>query len=171
VAVAGATLAVAATLVLASGQVASSSEPVAYCPIPSGATAWAFHAGVPITGATGTYAHGHGSVSGGSAAGVICQVDRARGAPDRQIILSIHSLISLQHAVPVSGALGNVMRLGVRVKSSTDPKCKVGTAGQAMIVATYNGAHHDSVELSFPSACRRHRHDYTGTDVVALVPP
>ncbi|HEY5318963.1 MAG TPA: hypothetical protein VIJ20_13325, partial [Solirubrobacteraceae bacterium] len=149
--------------------------PPAYCSIPTvNSPPWGFHVGEQITGATGTYAHGHGniSLSAHTVSGVICQVDRVRGAPDRQIILSVdHHLVSAVHGAVLLGVPGNVMKIDVRVKSSTDPECAVGTSGEVTIFASYNGVHRDLVQLSFPAACRRHNHRYTGLGVVTNVPP
>jgi hypothetical protein len=166
-----ATILTGVALVGAAGPASGSGHPVAFCVIGAGSQTWAFHAGGPITGPTGSYAHGHGGLAGGSVNGVICQVDRVSGAPDRQIVVSVTKLIRHQHAVSRPGNLGNLMTVRVKVKSSTDPKCKVGTRGTVSIYATYNGVHADTVQFSFPRACRRHRHSYSGPGVVALVPP
>jgi hypothetical protein len=146
---------------------------VAYCPLPAyhGSQAWGFHAGVPVSAAAGSYAHGRGSLQGEHAGGAICQVDRVAGSPDRQIILSIgHGAVTPEHAVTVGGVLGNEMRLPVHVRSSTDTRCKVGTNGTVTLFASYNGVHKDSVRFTFPTACGRHDHLYSGSGVVALVP-
>ena len=135
---------------------------------------WGFHAGHPITGATGTYArgHGHANLTARTADGVICQVNRARGKRDREIILSIGHLFNYSSHYAVKwGVPGNIIQLNVRVKHSTDPRCRVGTPGQVTIFASYNGVHRDSVQFSFPPACARHRRLYTGLDVVTNVPP
>ena len=63
------------------------------------------------------------------------------------------------------------MKIDVRVQSSTDPECAVGTAGEVTIFASFNGVHRDSVALVFPAACARHDHLYRGQDVVTNVPP
>lgn len=99
------------------------------------------------------------------------QVDRTPGPRDRQIIMSVTGgAVIPRHAVVFDGALSNQMTLPVRVSSSTDRRCAVGTKGTATLVATYNGVHNDSVQLAFPRACRDHDHHYTGSRVVALVP-
>jgi hypothetical protein len=69
------------------------------------------------------------------------------------------------------GVPGNIMKIDVRVKSTTDPRCPVGSHGQATIFASYNNVHADDVQFSFSSACKDHRHRYTGTSVVTSVPP
>ena len=135
---------------------------------------WGFHAGHPITGATGTYARGHGyaNLSARTAKGNICQVNRARHKPDREIILTVGPrFIYSSHYAVKWGVPGNIIQLNVRVRHSTDPKCRVGTPGTVTIFASYNGVHRDSVQFSFPAACARHRRLYTGRDVVTNVPP
>lgn len=172
----GGGLASAATVLLVSATAAS--LPVAYCSaIPTvniPRQAWGFHGGQPITGATGSYTRGHGTInlSARTVSGIICQVDRVRNAPDRQIILSVgHQLVYASHHAVMFGVRGNIMKIDVRVKSTTDPECAVGTSGEATIFASYNGVHEDSVQFSFRAACKRHRHRYTGQSVVTNVPP
>lgn len=162
----------------ASGPTGHRSRATAYCSafpiveVPK--EAWGFHGGQPITGATGSYTRGHGTIdlSARTVSGIICQVDRVAGAPDRQIVLSVgrHLLHASHHAV-MFGVPGNIMRIDVRVKSTTDPGCPVGTPGEATIFASYNNVHEDSVQYSLPAACKSHRHRYTGPDVVTNVPP
>jgi hypothetical protein len=135
---------------------------------------WGFHAGQPYPGAVGSYARGHGNIDlgAGTANGVICQVDRVRGAGERQVILSIvREVIHTSHHATMLGVEGNIMRIHVRVASSTDAGCAVGTIGEATIFASYNGVHEDLVRFSFPAACRDHDHRYTGGSVVTNVPP
>ena len=168
----------AATLSLTGAAVSAGSHWTNYCQAIPIVTVtpemWGFHAGHPITGATGTYArgHGHANLSARTADGVICQVNRARGKRDREIILSIgHRFNYSSHYAEKWGVPGNIIQLNVRVKHSIDPRCRVGTPGQVTIFASYNGVHRDSVQFSFPAACERHRRLYTGLDVVTNVPP
>ena len=168
-----AALAALGAVAIASAPAVGSGPPVAYCSLPTyhGTPAWAFRAGVPIHGSSGSYAHGRGSLNGHSAGGAICQVDRVAGSPDRQIVLSIgRSAVTPHHAVSVGGALGNRIVLPVRVASSTDSRCKVGTLGTVTLFATYNGVHRDTARLRFGKACSSHDHAYKGSAVVALVP-
>lgn len=150
----------------------AASVPPAYCSLPSGPAnpSWAFHAGAPILAGSGTYAHGHGTLSAQHVTGQICQVDRTAGSPDRQVILSVHGAATPQHAVTVHGVLGNRIVLPVRVSNSTDPRCRVGTKGNVTVFSSYNGVHRDSLDFAFPRACRDHDHHYSGPHVVALVP-
>ena len=48
------------------------------------------------------------------------------------------------------GVPGNIMKIIVRVKSSTDPRCEVGTLGNVTLFASYNGVRSDSVQFFFP---------------------
>lgn len=135
---------------------------------------WGFHAGQPIPGPSTSYARGHGKIdlAAQTASGVICQVDRSRDAAERQIVLAIgRHVVHTSHDAVMFGVPGNIMQVHVRVASSTDPRCPAGTLGEATIFASYNGVHADSFQLSFPAACKDHRHRYTGGDVVTNVPP
>jgi hypothetical protein len=163
---------------LAVGVQPAASQPVAYCGVIPIVTvqkeAWGFHGGQPITGATGSYARGHGQIdlTARTTSGIICQVDRVRNAPDRQIVLSVgNQLVYSSHYATMFGVPGNIMKIDVRVKSTTDPRCAVGTRGQVTIFASYNNVHEDSIQFSFPAACKDHRHRYTGPSVVTNVPP
>lgn len=164
-----------AALLLPLPSLAAPARKPAYCHIPTiNYSPWGFHTGVPITGATGSYAHGHGNfeLSSRTASGIMCQVDRVRNGPDRQIILSIgHHLAYYSHTAKMWGYPGNLVKLTVRVQKSTDPSCPVGTVGQVTIFASYNGIHQDSVQFSFPAACQGHRHLYHSQSVVTNVMP
>jgi hypothetical protein len=157
---------------------AAASRPAAYCSaipyvnVPK--QAWGFSAGKPITGATGSYARGHGTINltAHTTTGIVCQVDRVSNAPDRQIILSVaHHLVYASHHAVKFGVPGNIMTVDVRVTNTTDPNCPVGTSGQMTLFASFNGVRKDSVQFSFPAACRDHRRTYTGSLVNTNVPP
>lgn len=162
-------------LALAAGP--AGAYPVQYCaqiPIVGGIPPWGFHTGQPITGRAGSYARGHGDVNlaTGTVSGILCQVDRVGNQPDRLIIMTVrgHLLYHSHHAV-LWGYPGNLIRFTVRVKSSADPRCKVGTLGQVTLFGSYNGVRSDSVRFRFPAACRDHDHLYHGTQVNNQVPP
>jgi hypothetical protein len=156
---------------------ASAGYPVQYCsqiPIVQGIPPWGFHTGKVITGATGSYARGHGRInlSANTVSGILCQVDRVRNQPDRLIIMTVkHHLLYHSHHAWMWGYEGNIMRIAVRVKSSTDPRCKVGTIGKVTLFASYNNVRSDSVKFVFPSACSDHDHLYHGPQVNNQVPP
>jgi len=163
-----------AVIVMAGSATAS---PVQYCaqiPIVGGIPPWGFHTGAPITAATGSYARGHGDINlaANTVSGILCQVDRVRHQPDRLIIMTVeHHLVSHSHTAVIWGVPGNVMTIIVRVQSSTDPRCPVGTPGHATLFASYNGVRSDSVRFTFRGACRRHDHLYHGPQVNNQVPP
>jgi hypothetical protein len=150
---------------------------VQYCsqiPIVGGIPPWGFHTGAPITGSTGSYARGHGNINlaANTVSGILCQVDRVHRRPDRLIVMTVnrHLVYHSHHAV-MWGFPGNVMKIVVRVQSSTDPRCRVGTIGHVTLFASYNGVRSDSVRFMFPAACSDHNHLYHGTQVNNQVPP
>ena len=171
-------LATAAIVAVHAVSLAAASLPVDYCQVipivQIQPQQWGFHGGQPITGASGSYTRGHGNINltARTVNGIICQVDRVPSAPDRQIVLSVApKLVYASHTATMFGVLGNIMKIDVRVKSSTDPKCAVGTSGVVTVFASYNNVHRDSVQFSFPAACQDHTHSYTGTSVITNVPP
>ena len=164
-------------LALALGAGAATAQPVQYCaqiPIVGGIPPWGFHTGQPISGASGSYARGHGNISltARTVSGILCQVDRVRNQPDRLIIMTVQRrLVYYSHTAVMWGWPGNEMRVIVRVKSSTDPRCKVGTLGHLTVFASYNGVRSDSIQFTFPAACADHDHLYHGSQVNNQVPP
>jgi hypothetical protein len=150
---------------------------VQYCsqiPIVGGIPPWGFHTGQPITGPTGSYARGHGDINltANTVSGILCQVDRVYGQPDRLIIMTVkHHLLYHSHHAVMWGFPGNLMKIAVRVKTSADPRCKAGTIGHVTLFASYNGVRSDSVQFAFPPACKDHNHLYHGPQVNNQVPP
>jgi hypothetical protein len=115
-------------------------------------------------------ARGHGKVNlqRRTVSGVMCQTNR----DGTSILLSIgHHLLFASHHAVMFGVAGNIVKAPVRVKKTSDPNCPAGTRGKLTVFASYNNIHRDSVQLSFPPACKRHRHRYTGSSVVTNVPP
>jgi hypothetical protein len=155
----------------------ASAQSVDYCsqvPIVYGIPPWGFNTGQPITGATGSYARGHGDInlSTKTVSGILCQVFRVPRQPDRLIIMTVeHHLVYQSHYASMWGFPGNIMKINVRVQSSTDPGCKVGTIGHVTLFASYNGVRSDSVQFFFPAACKDHNHLYHGPQVNNQVPP
>ncbi len=82
-----------------------------------------------------------------------------------------HHLLYHSHHAVMCGYPGNVVKVVVRVKKSTDPRCRVGARGRATLFASCNGVCSDSVQFFFPSACRDQDHLYRGTQVNNQVPP
>lgn len=156
---------------------AATGRPLQDCaqiPIVGGIPPWGFHTGPPITGATGSFARGHGNIDLGAdtVSGILCQVDRFAGQPDRLVIMTVeHHLVYHSHYAMRWGYPGNIMKIVVRVKSSTDPRCMVGTVGRVTLFASYNGVRSDSVQFRFPAACSDHDHLYHGPQVDNQVPP
>jgi hypothetical protein len=155
----------------------ASAYPVQYCsqiPIVGGIPPWGFHTGAPITGKTGSYARGHGNIdlATNTVSGILCQVNRVAQQPDRLIIMTVeHHLVYHSHHAVVWGVPGNIMKIIVRVRSSTDRECQVGTVGRVTLFASYNGVRSDSVKFTFPAACKDHDHLYHGPQVNNQVPP
>src|ERR1700742_2706178 len=156
----------------------SASATVQYCasvPIFHGTPPWGFNTGQPISGPTGSYARGHGDISltHNTVSGILCQVDRVRHQPDRLIVMTVkHHLVYHSHHAVMWGVPGNIMKIVVRVQSSTDGRCKVGTLGHVTLFASYNNVRSDSVQFFFPkSSCSDHDHLYHGTQVNNQVPP
>jgi len=147
-----------------------------YCsqiPVVGGIPPWGFHTGPPLTAANGSFARGHGQISltANTVSGILCQVDRSRGR-DRLIVMTVeHHLLYHSHYAVLWGYPGNIMVVNVKVRSSNDPRCRVGTVGRLTLFASYNGVRSDSVRFSFPRACAPHDHLYHGSQVNNQVPP
>ena len=167
----------ASLLALADVATSATAYQVQYCaqvPIVGGIPPWGFHTGAPITGPTGSYARGHGNINlaANTVSGILCQVDRVLHQPDRLIIMTVeHHLVYHSHHATLWGYPGNIMKIIVRVTSSADAECKVGTYGRVTLFASYNGVRSDSVQFTFPAACRDHDHLYHGPQVNNQVPP
>ena len=165
-----AVLALMTLLLLSSmaGYAAGYSPGCGQIPIVYGIPPWGFHTGPPI-GETGSFARGHGEINleANTVSGIICQED-GRGA----ITMTVeHHLVYHSHYAELWGFPGNIMRITLRVRASSDPKCKVGTVGRATLFASYNGVRSDSVQFLFPAACRDQDQLYHGAQVNNQVPP
>lgn len=155
-------------------QAAGYSPGCGQVPIVYGTPPWGFHTGAPITGATGSFARGHGEIDleAHTVSGILCQEDHFRNQPTRSITMTVeHRLLYQSHYAAMWGFPGNIMKIKVRVRASDDPECKVGTVGRATLFASYNGVRSDSVQFSFPASCETHDHLYHGTQVNNQVPP
>ena len=108
-------------------------------------------------------------LSSGSISGTVCQVNIAGGV-QKLIVLKPTRVLSHTHYGKPFGQLGNLMAVQVKVKSSTDKNCKVGTTGTMTVNATYNGVKSASVQFGFPAACKGHNQTYHSSQVDALVP-
>jgi hypothetical protein len=162
-----ASLAAAVCCVAWSGTAASAATSCSQVPTVYGIPPWGFHTG-SYSGEP-SFAKGHGNINleANTVSGVMCQQDR-RGT----IIMSVeHHLVYHSHYATMWGYPGNVMKIVVRVRSSTDPRCRVGTVGRSTLFASYNGVRSDSVQLFFPPACRDQNRLYHGWQVNNQVPP
>jgi hypothetical protein len=168
-------LVLTALLVLSSmaGQAAAYTPGCSQIPIVGGIPPWGFHTGPPI-GDTGSFARGHGEINleANTVSGILCQEIRSRIHPIRAITMTVeHHLVYHSHVAVMWGFPGNIMKIRVRVRASSDSKCKVGTVGRANLFASYNGVRSDSVQFFFPGKCKGHDHLYHGTQVNNQVPP
>jgi hypothetical protein len=172
-----ATLSLVGLLALVSSGSAGAAQSQ-YCkqiPFIQGIPEWGYHANNPITGPTGSYSRGHGDISltHNTISGILCQVDRVRHQPDRLIYMTVLPHLDYHsHTAFMWGFEGNIIKFTVRVKSSTDARCQVGTKGHVTLFGSYNGVRSDSIQFFFPkSSCSGHDHTYHGTSVNAQVPP
>jgi hypothetical protein len=167
---------IAPLLALATMAASAAGESVQYCsqiPIVQGIPPWGFHTGQPITAANGSYARGHGDINldANTVSGILCQVNRWHGR-DSLIVMRVKRHLDYHsHYASMWGYPGNIMEITVRVTSSNDARCAVGTVGHVTLFASYNGVRSDSVQFFFPEACKNHRHLYHGTQVNNQVPP
>jgi hypothetical protein len=165
----GASLAALATVAAMLGAAGTATAATSCSQVPTvyGIPPWGFHTG-PYTGSS-SFAKGHGEINleANTVSGVICQQD-----PAGTIIMSVeHHLVYHSHYATMWGYPGNIMKIKVRVTSSSDPQCKIGTVGRATLYASYNGVRSDSVQFFFPAACSDQSHLYHGSQVNNQVPP
>jgi hypothetical protein len=165
----GLALAASAALLATLGTTGTAAAATSCSQVPTvyGIPPWGFHTGA-YTGES-SFAKGHGNIDLGAntVSGIMCQQDRAG-----VIIMSVeHHLGYHSHYATMWGYPGNIMKIELRITSSTDRKCAVGTAGRATLYASYNGVRSDSVQFFFPSVCRDQDRLYHGTQVNNQVPP
>jgi len=161
-------------LVGLTGRAAAYTPGCGRVPIVYGIPPWGFHTGAPITGATGSFARGHGEIDleAHTVSGILCQEDHVRHQPTRSITMTVERhLLYQSHYAVMWGFPGNIMKIRVRVRASNDPECQVGTVGRATLFASYNGVRSDSVQFKFPASCKDHDHLYHGPQVNNQVPP
>jgi hypothetical protein len=168
----------------ASTDASAAAGPLPYCapyhgsgiPRGSGIPPWGFHASQPFAGGRSGFSHGWGEVNLGRSwiSGKICQdvYGRGQGQPGTMIAVSVGPHISYQSRVArMWGYPGNEIKTSLKVISSTDPQCKVGTRGRVVMYASYNGVRSDSMRFAFGPGCRDQNHLYHGSQVDAQVPP
>jgi hypothetical protein len=146
---------------------ASAATSCSEVPTVGGIPPWGFHTG-SYTGES-SFAKGHGNIDleANTVSGVVCQQDRAG-----TIIMSVERhLLYHSHYATMWGYPGNVMKIKVRVRRSSDPRCAAGTVGRATLFASYNGVRSDSVQFFFPAPCHDQDRLYHGMRVNNQVPP
>jgi hypothetical protein len=127
-----------------------------------------FHVGNPDSEHAGTRGHAKVNLSTGAVTGIMCQVD----SDHTGVLLSIGKrIIHASHHAVMFGVPGNILTTNVHVTKTTDPACTRGTKGTLTVFASYNNIVKDSVQLSFPAACKSHSVRYKGKAVVTNVPP
>jgi len=120
------------------------------------------------------YSHGWGNINLGTnwISGEICQDVYGAGQPTRMIAVGVGPrIIYHTHYAQMWGYPGNLIKAVVKVISSTDPRCKVGTRGHVTMYASYNGVRSDSIQFFLNAGCRDENHLYHGPQVDAQVPP
>jgi hypothetical protein len=120
------------------------------------------------------YSHGWGNINLGTnwISGEICQNVNGAGQATRMIAVGVGPrIIYHTHTAQMWGYPGNLIQAVVKVISSTDPRCKVGTSGHVIMYASYNGVRSDSIQFFLDAGCRDENHLYHGPQVDAQVPP
>jgi hypothetical protein len=143
-------------------------------PAGSGIPPWGFHASQPFPGGESGLAYGWGDINLDTSwiSGKICQDVSAGGRPARMIAVSVGPRIAYHsHIAMMWGYEGNLIKTFVTVTASTDPRCKVGTSGQLIMYASYNGVRSDSMQFVFDGGCQNQDRLYHGSQVAAQVPP
>jgi hypothetical protein len=143
-------------------------------PAGSGIPPWGFHATQPFAGGKSGFAYGWGDVNLDTnwISGKICQSVSGGGGPVRMIAVSVGPQIAYHsHVAMMWGYPGNLVKTSLTVVASTDPQCKVGTSGRAVMYASYNGVRSDSMQFSFAAGCLDQDRLYHGPAVAAQVPP
>ena len=120
------------------------------------------------------YSHGWGDINLGTnwISGKICQDVYGGGRPTRMIAVRVGPrIIHHTHYAKMWSYPGNLIKAVVKVISSTDPRCKIGTRGHVTMYASYNGVRSDSIQFFLNAGCRDENHLYHGPQVDAQVPP
>lgn len=140
----------------------------------SGIPPWGFHATQSLSGGRHGYAHGWGDIDLGRStiSGRICQYVSKRGRATRAIAVRLERhIVYHTHEGRMWGYAGNIIKVRVRVISSTDPRCPVGTRGRVTMYASYNGVRSDSIRFFFGHGCWYQSNLFHGPQVDAQVPP
>lgn len=169
---------IAPVLALAGTAGSANAYSTQYCasvPIVGGIPPWGFHTGQPMTGATGSYARGHGNINlvANTVSGILCQVDRVRHHPDRLIIMTVkHHLVYHSHHAVRWGVPGNIMKDHRPRQEQHRPALQGRHARPRDAVCELQQLRSDSVQFFFPAtSCKDHDHLYHGPQVNNQVPP
>ena len=122
----------------------------------SGIPPWGFHATQSFHDGRSGFAHGWGNIDleRNTISGKICQQISGGGQPGGMISVRLGPRISNHsHTAFMWGYEGNVVKAPVKVISSTDPLCKVGTLGRVTMYASYNGVKSDSIQFFMSAGC------------------
>jgi hypothetical protein len=160
----------------------ASASPVPHCswysgsgiPAGSGIPPWGFHAtqSFPTGGSGFAYGWGNINLDANSISGKICQSVHGDGQPATAIAVRVGPRIAYHsHLATMWGYPGNLVKTSLSVIASTDPHCAIGTTGQAIMYASYNGIRSDSMQFIFAAGCTDQDHLYHGPQVDAQVPP
>ncbi len=139
----------------------------------AGIPPWGFHTGAPLTAERGSYARAYGDINldTNQISGKICQAQYVHGDESMIMMRAQSPIVFHTHVAELWGYPGNEITTHVEVVSSTDASCQVGTVGLMTMYASYNGVRSDSIQFTFPAACRTHDQLYHGSQVNAQVPP
>lgn len=153
---------------------AASGPPPCFAQVPteSGTFGWAFSTSAPLTRSAGRYARALGSLNfaANRITGGICQVRYVHASAELVVLHVLSPMILHTHFARVRGFPANEIETHVRVATSSDRGCRVGTVGTLTMLATYDGVRQDSVTLTFPAGCASQVSSYQGPQVKALVP-
>jgi hypothetical protein len=142
----------------------------------SGIPPWGFHAGESFHDGVSGSSHGWGDVDLNTnwISGKICQTLYGGGRSGRMISVRVGPRILYRsHVAVMWGYPGNVIKAPIKVISSTDSKCEVGTLGHVTMYTSYNNVKSDSIQFFLAKTCRDGSRLYHGgaQTVNAQVPP
>lgn len=142
----------------------------------SGIPPWGFHATQSFKHGVSGSSHGWGNINlnTNQISGKICQTLYGGGQSGRMIAVRLGPRILYHsHVAVMWGYPGNVVKAPIKVISSTDSNCKVGTLGHVTMYASYNSVKSDSIQFFLGSGCLDGSRLYHGgaQEVNAQVPP
>jgi hypothetical protein len=134
---------------------------------------WGYHTGAPLLSRQGWFSLAWGNIDldRGWIDGRICQAHYVNRREQLVMMEPLSPLLYHSHVQVRWGYPGNEIIAHLRVVSSTDVACHIGSVGELIMFASYNNVHSDSIQYRFSSSCREEDHLYHGPQVVAQVPP